>query len=629
MTMDSPAQVLSVGNRFVRNVKRANLVEVSRRVNVVRRFSWQLPAAAILLVLLATLATFQYRWLGEVSRAEGERMRGTMRTRAADFSQEFDREISRTYLAFQIPTERLGVDPASELSAAFERWRAAAPAPALVREIYLLEGASFDTGKLQRLNRTTGQLEPAEWPADLAASVRDVQRPLPRIFGTSPLPMMTADAIDVRALALIVPLPRISKIADSQHVAVLADSSFAGRVLIVRLDADVLRQQILQPLIAKYFGEGEAAEYHVTIVSRDDPSATVFATGGDPVTATAADVTAGLFDLRPDEVNRLALTSVAPPEAGQIKTEHMAITIVRRGGAADGPRMLLSAVGSNQGVWQVRVRHRDGSLEAIVARSRRRNLAISLGVLGLLGASFVLVAAASRRQQRLSQQQMEFVASISHELRTPLAVICSAGENLADGVVADVTQVRKYGLLIETEGRRLGDMVERVMEFAGISSGSHVRLRPGVDVGEVLASAVRGTSSEAAERDVSVTLHPHGGLPPITADADALRSAVQNVIGNAVKYSPPGSTVDVHAGTSDGAVRIQIVDRGLGIDAADLPHVFKPFFRGRRAVDAQVRGSGIGLSVVRHVLDNHDGSIAIDSHVGQGTTVTVELPEQR
>ncbi len=604
-------------------------MKLSRRVGRVRRFSWQLPAAAILLVLLATLATFQYRWLGEVSRAEGDRMRATMRTRAADFSQEFDREISRTYLAFQIPSERLGTEPASELSAAFERWQAGAPAPALVREMYLLEGASFDTGKLQRLDLTTRQLEPADWPADLAASVRDVQRPLPRIFGTSPLPMLTADAIDARALALIVPLPRLSKIEDGQRMAVLADTSFAGRVLIVRLDADVLRQQILQPLVAKYFGEGDDAEYHVTIARRADPSATVFTSGGDPVTAATADVTVGLFDLRPDEVNRLALTAVAPPEAGRVKTEHMAITIVRRGSAAGGPRTLLSADNDNQGAWQVRVRHRDGSLDAIVARSRRRNLAISLGVLGLLGASFVLVVAASRRQQTLSRQQMEFVASISHELRTPLAVICSAGENLSDGVVADAMQVRKYGSLIETEGRRLGDMVERVMEFAGISSGSHVRLRPGVDVAEVLASAVRGTSGEAAERDISVTLHPNGGLPPIAADADALRSAVQNVIANAVKYSPPGSTVDVHADASGGAVRIQVVDHGLGIDAADLPHVFKPFFRGRRAVDAQVRGSGIGLSVVRHVLDSHHGSVAIDSHVGQGTTVIVEVPEQQ
>src|SRR5207249_9855818 len=130
-----------------------------------------------------------------------------------------------------------------------------------------------------------------------------------------------------------------------------------------------------------------------------------------------------------------------------------------------------------QGAWIVRARYRGGSLETIVARSRRRNLAISGGVLELLGAAFALVMAAAQRQRRLARQQMEFVASVSHELRTPLAVICSAGENLADGVVADATQVRRYGSLVETEGRRLAAMVERVLDFAGIASGPPPRAR--------------------------------------------------------------------------------------------------------------------------------------------------------
>src|SRR6185295_14247861 len=94
-------------------------------------------------------------------------------------------------------------------------------------------------------------------------------------------------------------------------------------------------------------------------------------------------------------------------------------------------RRVLMAGGDDQGAWQLRVGHRAGSLDAIVTRSRRRNLGISLGVLGLLGASVVLIIASAQRQQRLARQQMEFVAAVSHELRTPLAVICSAGENLA------------------------------------------------------------------------------------------------------------------------------------------------------------------------------------------------------
>src|SRR5207245_11253829 len=191
-------------------------------------------------------------------------------------------------------------------------------------------------------------------------------------------------------------------------------------------------------------------------------------------------VTTGLFGLRMNEVDRLAAAlgvkfgrpRGAPP-LDRVATDRVAITIVRRA-AGDGSRVLMSG-GEGQGAWQVRLRHRSGSLEAIVTQSRRRNLAISLGVLGLLGTAFILVIAAAHRQRRLARQQMEFVAAVSHELRTPLAVICSAGENLADGVVAESQQVKRYGSLIGTEGRRIGDMVERVLQFAGISSGAHTQ----------------------------------------------------------------------------------------------------------------------------------------------------------
>jgi signal transduction histidine kinase len=308
-------------------------------------------------------------------------------------------------------------------------------------------------------------------------------------------------------------------------------------------------------------------------------------------------------------------------------TDRVAVTIVRRSASPGDAARVLMTGGPGQGAWLVRARYRSGSLETLVARSRRRNLAISVGVLGLLAAAFGLVIAASQRQRRLARQQMEFVAAVSHELRTPLAVICSAGENLADGVVADSAQVKTYGSLIETEGRRLGDMVERVLLFAGIGSGVRTAAHADVDVARVIADAVHAVGAEARERGVRVTVHDGGTLPPVAGDADTLRSAVQNIIGNAVKYSRSGGAVDVTSDVLDGAmVRICVADRGIGIDASDLPHVFQPFYRGRRAVDAQVRGTGVGLSVVLHVVHAHGGDVHLDSRAGEGTTVTVVLP---
>jgi signal transduction histidine kinase len=124
---------------------------------------------------------------------------------------------------------------------------------------------------------------------------------------------------------------------------------------------------------------------------------------------------------------------------------------------------------------------------------------------------------------------------------------------------------------------------------------------------------------------VTVTVHPGPALPPVEGDADALRSALQNIVGNAVKYSPSGGRVDITTHTHHGIVQIRVADRGLGIDAEDLPHIFKPFYRGRRAVDAQVRGTGVGLSVVRHIIDAHHATIAVESGAGEGTSVTIEL----
>jgi signal transduction histidine kinase len=142
----------------------------------------------------------------------------------------------------------------------------------------------------------------------------------------------------------------------------------------------------------------------------------------------------------------------------------------------------------------------------------------------------------------------------------------------------------------------------------------------------VVADAVRGVSPDADARGITVTVHPNGALPPVTADADALRSALQNLVGNAVKYSANGGAVDVTARAEAGSVEIRVADRGLGIDPADLPHIFKPFYRGQHAVDAQVRGTGVGLSVVAHVIAAHHGRIAVDSRVGEGTTITVKIP---
>ena len=584
------------------------------------RVSWHLPAAAVLLILLAALGTLQYRWLGDVSEAERERMRSGLRTRASDFSDAVNRELTRIYLAFQVEGRQLAERPDRTMADAWTRWKASSAAPSVVDAVYLLAPDDRSEATLRKLDPERGTLAPAPWiPALEKWRVRNVEIQAAGV----PMPVLP-DAIDASIPALIIHTPFVTHVGAADRIEYKALTGGVTRAVIVVLNAEALRRQVVAPLVARYF----AAEYVVTIVRRDDPKQVVYTSESQPpLAASSADVTTGLFDLRLDELARFNLPN-APAESSRalgVTATKMAITVVRRGQGGPLGRMLVGGPDA-PGAWQARVRYASGPLDAIVAGSRRRNLAIGLGVLGLLGASFVLIVASAQRQQRLARQQIEFVAAVSHELRTPLAVIRSAGENLSDGLVSGDEAVKRYGALISSEGRRLSDMVERVMGFAGMTSGTTARGRAEVGTARVIGAAAAGARIEARERGIEVVVHAPASLPPIVGDADALQSALENVIGNAVKYSNGGSRVDVTATVDRGRLRIAIADRGIGIDADELSQIFKPFFRGRRAADAQIRGAGIGLAVVRHAVDAHGGDIRVESRAGEGTTVTIELP---
>jgi signal transduction histidine kinase len=276
------------------------------------------------------------------------------------------------------------------------------------------------------------------------------------------------------------------------------------------------------------------------------------------------------------------------------------------------------------------VRHHAGSLEVAVARTRLQNLAISFGIMLVLMLSVALLAISTRRAQSLARQQMEFVSAVSHELRTPLAVIRSAGENLADGVIDDRQQVRRYGALIEREGRRLTDMVEQVLEFAGAQSGRQTYdLRP-TAVGEVIASALAACRPQLVEGGFQLELDLPPQVPRVKADAAALGHALQNLLTNAMKYSGESRWIALRARTVMSGeapeLRIIIEDHGLGIAPDDASQIFEPFYRGREVMAAQIHGNGLGLSLVKRIIEAHDGRVSVESTPGRGSSFTLHLP---
>ncbi len=578
----------------------------------------QVLAAVALAAVLVALAVLQYRWLGEVNAAERDRMRANLQTRATDFARAFDGEITSVFATFHVDPERLDANPAATLAESYTRWENGPHTRGLVKAIFIVNPADADRNVAQQFSSVDARIATVPMPPELRNWLERLGHGLPAGGGAAS-PLLMADAVDGALPALVIAVPHVRRTATNGQLTVLADPASLARAVVVELDLETLRQ-VVRRLVMKYFGD---ADYLVTVVRRDDPSHVIFA--DDPrvrLDENNADATAGVFDLRMEEVTHAVLPPRGPAPDAKSK---LSITIVRRASGADRARLLL-ATADGQGAWKVFARYRRDSLDALVAASRRRNFAIVLAVLALLGGSVALTMASAERARRLARQQMEFVASVSHELRTPISVIRSAGENLADRVVSEPAQVQRYGAMIETEGRRLSDMVERVLLFAGIGAGMRSLPLADVDVTPVIRDAAAAVEADARDRGVRVNVRAVA-LPTLAGDADALRSAIQNVIGNAVKYSRSGQEVDVSAEMiSESGVRILVVDRGIGIDAADLPHVFKPFYRGRRAVDAQVRGSGIGLSLVRHVVREHGGDVRVESAPDEGTRVTIALP---
>jgi signal transduction histidine kinase len=275
--------------------------------------------------------------------------------------------------------------------------------------------------------------------------------------------------------------------------------------------------------------------------------------------------------------------------------------------------------------WRLLVQHPAGSLERAVSIARRRNLAISTGTLGVLGLSVALLIVSTRRAQDLARRQLEFVATVSHELRTPLAVIRSAADNLADGVIHDEERVRQYGDLMRREGVRLTDLVEQILEFAGLQSGRRSLAYRPVHVDELLREVASGAQETSGQR-VTIDVAIADRLPVISGDEAALRRVFQNLIGNAIKYGAGAGWVGVRATQGASGVDVTISDRGMGIPAADQERIFDPFYRTSNVVSAQIQGAGLGLSLVKRIVEAHGGRVSVKSEPGQGSAFTVSLP---
>ena len=369
----------------------------------------------------------------------------------------------------------------------------------------------------------------------------------------------------------------------------------------------------------------------------------------DEAPLTAADSSASIFDVTPNGFNfiaertRDAEGNMPAPDSKVVLTERYESRSVSPGPAGTGPRgdrtvdvnvvdsrgpsvtVFESRGTGSRGVWTLNVQHIEGSLDQFVTNTRRRNLAVSFGILALLAVSTVFIFVSSQRAKRLAKNQLDFVSSVSHEFRTPLAVIYSAAENLSDGVVKEDGKIADYGRLIKKEGRKLTGMVEQILAFAGARSGKRRYDMRELDAGRMVEQALEEMKPQIAEGDFEVETEIAENVPAVRGDEQALAQAVQNLVSNAMEYSNGGRRVRVSVSNGGGGVAIAVEDEGIGIARDDLKRIFEPFFRTQGVVDEQISGNGLGLSLVRQIVDAHGGTIDVESEPGKGSRFVIRL----
>lgn len=657
--------------------------------------------ALTLLALLPVFAVLQYKWLGDVSMGERDRMRANLRASASRFVKEFNHELTTIYLRFRPapvgfwsnsvdlkPFEKLlEQTPPGEM---YRQWIRSTKYPELIEAVYQARLDAEGQAALSRLNLETGQMTAVDWPQKLepikrgleaqraAAKETDPQKTMIRRFGeidTGALNGRNTNHLESRIFRTTIPvnggpfpalqsdIPAVvaPQNTDPAPLAFFGSPLAASSYIVVTLNHDYIKQEMLPQLAKQCFANGGKDEYIVTVLDRGSAPGTLYQSesksadlsGLSEQELATSDVASSLFALNLEEVDHLTpkflfqqrSRETAKTKDGDQKGEgKFSISIIRStekqvqaqanisGNNPDAvrergettPRMIVG--GLINGSWELIVRHRAGSLEAAVENLRRRNLAISFGILLLLCGSVGLIVLLSQRAQRLAERQMEFVAGVSHELRTPLAVICSAAENLADGVIDNRDQIKRYGGLIRDEGRRLGGMVEQVLEFAGAQSGRKTYDLRSSDLRMIVDDALVACHLQILEGGFEIERRFPRESPQIWADAAALGRAIQNLLNNAMKYSGESRWIGLFVESAGDDVLIKVSDRGVGVRTAETSRIFEPFFRGKEATDAQIHGNGLGLSLVKHIVEAHQGSVSVESKVGQGSVFTLRLP---
>ena len=244
-------------------------------------------------------------------------------------------------------------------------------------------------------------------------------------------------------------------------------------------------------------------------------------------------------------------------------------------------------------------------------------------------AGVVVVLQDNTEMKRLDDMRKEFVANVSHELRTPLTTVKSYAETLLDGALDDRETAEEFLGIINNEADRMSFLVRDLLQLSRFDNNQIELSLSRINVDSFISENIKASRILADNKKQSLIFIPMGKEVYINADRGRITQVINNVITNAIKYSPEGSTVKVWAEDSEDMVKIFVEDNGIGISKNDLPRIFERFYRVDKARSRAMGGTGLGLAIAKEIMERHGGSISVESELLQGTKMTLCFPKKK
>jgi two-component system, OmpR family, phosphate regulon sensor histidine kinase PhoR len=230
--------------------------------------------------------------------------------------------------------------------------------------------------------------------------------------------------------------------------------------------------------------------------------------------------------------------------------------------------------------------------------------------------------------RKMEEIRRDFVANVSHELRTPLSIFRGYLETLLDDPHQPPGELLRILEVMERHSDRLHALVEDVLSLARLESPAAELDLTEISLPEFLKEILHDWEKRLEAKQLKPHLEVEQDLPKLEADENRLQEVIYNLLDNAVKYSPSGSSISLQAATRGDRMRISVSDQGIGIRESDLPRIFERFYRADKARSRELGGTGLGLSIVKHIAQLHGGTAEAQSEPGKGTTISVLLPLQ-